>query len=679
MAMSGIAIPERVVDGELIQVGTHDNAHLLLDFGDARYAVITTGFTMQRYKVPGIELYGTEGTIQMIGEDWAPAGYEMWQNSAGCWQVFDEGLSWPWTDGIRHMIECIETGTPPVITPEHAYHVLEIMLKSMESGRHRAGNPDREHLHPAALRRRLDARSRRTSGPRSGRRDMTYKPSPRPTFDEASRHSLRGHHPPSLGRRGRGRSGGLDLCLQRPHSSARLRAAAGRRFPSLRLLPHRLRRRRRLLRAERDPGDRQSGHRRGAAPGARRSRVFPPRHLASRLQLQHRTVAGAGVLRASTLSGDLRRLRARPALPRSGGSSLRPRRAGWGAGQRPRAEESSQPHDPSHPSGRRPLAIWKGGSVHSWSALLVSTEHLTVGRIDLLPGQRSDVECHGGDEAIYVLSGTVHRSSARRIGRRAGWSFGERDGCYLPAGTPHQYYNIGGDAGVAPVRRRAVLPVRGARKWTRRAAPDEDWGIGIDVGGTKIAAGAVDAWEWSSARSGTRCPPDRSAARSQCSPTIEMLADLHRERVRRNAVVAIGIGVPEAGRVRRDISATPISSIGQRYRWRRGSSAIAPTVIAADVRAAALAEAGTAPVVEFDSFAYISIGSGISSTVVQDGVPLPGRTRRSTRPLFWLVRVCPAPSAAPGPSSSWKTTPRVRRWHGATPRPPVAPSKEPPR
>jgi predicted dehydrogenase len=134
MAMSGIAIPERVVDGELIQVGTHDNAHLLLDFGDARYAVVTTGFTMQRYKVPGIELYGTEGTIQMIGEDWAPAGYEMWQNSAGCWQVFDEGSRWPWTDGIRHTIECIETGTAPVITPEHAYHVLEIMLKSMESG-----------------------------------------------------------------------------------------------------------------------------------------------------------------------------------------------------------------------------------------------------------------------------------------------------------------------------------------------------------------------------------------------------------------------------------------------------------------------------------------------------------------------------------------------------------------
>jgi len=135
MAMSGIAIPERVVDDELIQVQTDDNMQLLLDFGDARYAVVTTGFTIQQYDVPGIELYGTTGTIQMIGEDWAPTGYQMWQNDAGCWQTFHDGSNWPWSDGIRHLIECIETGTPPSITPEHAYHVLEIMLKSAESGR----------------------------------------------------------------------------------------------------------------------------------------------------------------------------------------------------------------------------------------------------------------------------------------------------------------------------------------------------------------------------------------------------------------------------------------------------------------------------------------------------------------------------------------------------------------
>ena len=135
MAMSGIAVPERVVDGRRVLVQTDDNAQLLLDFGDATYAVVTTGFTIQRYRCPGIELYGSAGTIQMIGEDWAPKGYELWQNSEGCWRVYEDASAWPWTDGVRHMIDCIEQGTPPVVTPEHAYHVLEIMLKTMESGR----------------------------------------------------------------------------------------------------------------------------------------------------------------------------------------------------------------------------------------------------------------------------------------------------------------------------------------------------------------------------------------------------------------------------------------------------------------------------------------------------------------------------------------------------------------
>jgi predicted dehydrogenase len=134
MAMSGVAIPGRVVDGEMMKVESDDNAHLLLDFGNTTYAVVTTGFTIQRYKVPGIEIYGSEGTIQMIGEDWAPRGYELWQNSAGCWQTFEDYV-WPWPDGVRHLIESIETNTRPVITPEHALHTLEIMLGSMESGK----------------------------------------------------------------------------------------------------------------------------------------------------------------------------------------------------------------------------------------------------------------------------------------------------------------------------------------------------------------------------------------------------------------------------------------------------------------------------------------------------------------------------------------------------------------
>jgi predicted dehydrogenase len=136
MAMSGVAIPEREVNGRTMRTEVDDNVHVLLDFGDACLAVVTSGFVIQQYRCPALELYGTQGTIQMLGDDWDPDGYEMWQNAAGCWQVFKEtDPDWPWTDGLRHLVECVRMGTKPLVTPEHAYHVLETMLLAQSSAR----------------------------------------------------------------------------------------------------------------------------------------------------------------------------------------------------------------------------------------------------------------------------------------------------------------------------------------------------------------------------------------------------------------------------------------------------------------------------------------------------------------------------------------------------------------
>jgi predicted dehydrogenase len=132
----GTAIPERVVDGEMTRVETDDNAHICIEFANNCYAVVTTGFTIQKYRTPAIEIYGSQGTIQMMGDDWDPDGYELWQNSVGAWQIFEETEpNWPWTDGIRHLVECINTGSEPIIKPEHAYHVIEIIEKARLAGR----------------------------------------------------------------------------------------------------------------------------------------------------------------------------------------------------------------------------------------------------------------------------------------------------------------------------------------------------------------------------------------------------------------------------------------------------------------------------------------------------------------------------------------------------------------
>ncbi|NIM93340.1 MAG: Gfo/Idh/MocA family oxidoreductase [Anaerolineales bacterium] len=142
MAMTGTAVPERLVDGEVMQVEVEDNTQVLIDFGENVFAVVTSGYTIQQYRSPAIELYGTKGAIQMLGDDWDPDGYELWLNDVGAWLTFKEtDPGWLWTDGLRHLVECIQSDIPPVITPEHAFHVLEIMLAAKVSGREACAIP----------------------------------------------------------------------------------------------------------------------------------------------------------------------------------------------------------------------------------------------------------------------------------------------------------------------------------------------------------------------------------------------------------------------------------------------------------------------------------------------------------------------------------------------------------
>jgi predicted dehydrogenase len=136
MAMMGVAIPEYVVNNQPVRTEADDNTHVLIDFGDSVFAVVTTGYTIQQYRCPAIELYGSKGTLQMMGDDWAPHGYELWLNEMASWQIFKEkDPGWHWTDGFRHLVESIQQGVRPLITPEQAYHVLEITIRAHESSR----------------------------------------------------------------------------------------------------------------------------------------------------------------------------------------------------------------------------------------------------------------------------------------------------------------------------------------------------------------------------------------------------------------------------------------------------------------------------------------------------------------------------------------------------------------
>lgn len=73
--------------------------------------------------------------------------------------------------------------------------------------------------------------------------------------------------------------------------------------------------------------------------------------------------------------------------------------------------------------------------------LLAATDHVTVGKMYLLPGQKSDIQIHGGDESLYLLEGILNIHIPEHEGQ-SWFELNPQDGFYIPHGTPHQYHNI---------------------------------------------------------------------------------------------------------------------------------------------------------------------------------------------------------------------------------------------
>jgi quercetin dioxygenase-like cupin family protein len=73
--------------------------------------------------------------------------------------------------------------------------------------------------------------------------------------------------------------------------------------------------------------------------------------------------------------------------------------------------------------------------------VLVSTEHITAGEIVLLPGQKSDLHVHGGDESLYLVEGHLNVNTPRSVGQQS-FILKPEDGFYVPEGTPHQLVNM---------------------------------------------------------------------------------------------------------------------------------------------------------------------------------------------------------------------------------------------
>ena len=149
--------------------------------------------------------------------------------------------------------------------------------------------------------------------------------------------------------------------------------------------------------------------------------------------------------------------------------------------------------------------------------------------------------------------------------------------------------------------------------------------IGIDVGGTKIAAGLASFPEGMIQVRETIPTHPARGGRAVLEDVVRLARELAGSpgRTRETPVAAIGLGICElVDREGRIASANCIQWIEEPVRQQLG--AIAPVAIEADVRAAALAEALFGAGKSFGNFLYVTVGTGISCCLMLDGQPYLG-------------------------------------------------------
>ena len=111
------------------------------------------------------------------------------------------------------------------------------------------------------------------------------------------------------------------------------------------------------------------------------------------------------------------------------------------------AAEATARHTQQVIHGRDVMWRLEGSKNAVLVGIYLSTDELTAGVVDMLPGQVSEPHVHAGDEAGYVRDGRLHLLFPEYPARGQGNGWFEMqagDGYYVPAGTLHQHFNMSG-------------------------------------------------------------------------------------------------------------------------------------------------------------------------------------------------------------------------------------------
>lgn len=148
-----LAVADREIDGQRIGTRGTDVSHVLLRHQDGAVSSLVSGHCIQRYRRPALEFYGTEGTANLLGDDWDPRGFEIWRNSAGCWEEFEPlDPTWLWADGLAEMVNALREKRQPLHSVEHDIHLLEVIEASSKAARKRRAIAVQSRFRPLDLR-----------------------------------------------------------------------------------------------------------------------------------------------------------------------------------------------------------------------------------------------------------------------------------------------------------------------------------------------------------------------------------------------------------------------------------------------------------------------------------------------------------------------------------------------
>jgi predicted dehydrogenase len=138
LASEQTAIDHRSIGAYEINSPGHDVSQVLLRHESGALSSIVASHAIQRYRRPALEIYGTEGTANLLGDDWDPRGYEIWRNEAGRWEEYEpvDG-TWMWTDGLTEAVTALVEEREPLAEITHDLHLLEIVEVAERSARER--------------------------------------------------------------------------------------------------------------------------------------------------------------------------------------------------------------------------------------------------------------------------------------------------------------------------------------------------------------------------------------------------------------------------------------------------------------------------------------------------------------------------------------------------------------